>query len=247
MIFNMVDIQDIKKLNPHAVNDAGDFVPFSQQVLFYSSSNRSPIDALVLLPDSKLLGNVTGSKGVPVTINKSVIDKILNKHSVSIEELFALDELIENNAALVMESMTREDSVVVIMDSQKFGRSHLMASVLVNIESKQNLVTVNKLTSAYERENLPGLIQRTWDAGKAIYITPNTETWIIATGLQLPQELSRLVENYSTKGDKSQIRAVRNLTSKSENHIRSDKPPRDPPGQFQSRNQTRSNHNREAR
>lgn len=124
---------------------------------------------------------------------KSKIEKILNKHhDMNIEFIKQVPEILEN-PILIMDSVTRSDSLVVLGDLVSKNGEPVIVSLLVDPKNKSGIIQdFGIITSSYGKK-LSGL-QKIINNSIIRYIEPNekrTNKWLSALRLQLPSATTK--------------------------------------------------------
>lgn len=125
---------------------------------------------------------------------KSKIQKILNKHkNMTIDLIKNVPEMLEN-PIIVMDSVTREDSLVVLGELYTDRGIPVMASVLIDPKNKDGLVEdFGIVSSSYAKENIERY-QNIINKSTIRYIEPNkkrTNSWLSKLRLQLPSQITQ--------------------------------------------------------
>lgn len=72
-------------------------------------------------------------------------------------------------------------------------------------------VSVNEFLSVYERANIEFTIRKTWEKGLNLYPNEKTKSWIQSLGLQLPGEVSSLLDGSYRSVSKDRRVPVQNI------------------------------------
>lgn len=132
-------------------------------------------------------------KDYNIYFGKSKIEKILNKHhDMNIEYIKQVPEILES-PILIMDSITRSDSLVVLGDLVSNDGEPVIVSLLVDPKNKSGIIQdFGIITSSYGKK-LSGL-QKMINNSTIRYIEPNekrTNKWLSALRLQLPSATTK--------------------------------------------------------
>lgn len=132
-------------------------------------------------------------KDYNIYFGKSKIEKILNKHhDMNIEFIKQVPEILES-PILIMDSITRSDSLVVLGDLVSNDGEPVIVSLLVDPKNKSGIIQdFGIITSSYGKK-LSGL-QKMINNSTIRYIEPNekrTNKWLSALRLQLPSATTK--------------------------------------------------------
>jgi hypothetical protein len=156
------DVQNVSNLENTIQNDTE---RFSQQVDAWKNNEWNPKEDLVVLDHTPQLYQELGLRDLPVTLNPSKLNSIYNKNGRGKQNYHGLEELIKQipealkEPLNIVESNSRENSIVVITSlSDKEGNIITVPIAIdeqgnLSIEEFLNGKAVNKMASAYGREN----------------------------------------------------------------------------------------------
>ena len=132
-------------------------------------------------------------KDYNIYFGKSKIQKILNKHQdMNIEFIKQVPEILEK-PILIMDSITRNDSLVILGDMVSKKGEPVLVSLLVDPKSKSGVIEdFGIITSSYGKKL--SSLQKIINSSTIRYIEPNkkrTNKWLSALGLQLPSATTK--------------------------------------------------------
>ena len=132
-------------------------------------------------------------KDMDFYFGKSKIQKILNKHkNMTIDIIKEVPDLLEN-PIIVMDSVTRKDSLVVLGELYTDKGMPVMAAILIDPKNKKGEVEdFGIISSAYTKENI-GRYQNLLNNSIIRYINPDekrTNNWLSKLRLQLPSQIT---------------------------------------------------------
>lgn len=124
----------------------------------------------------------------PITIAPSTIDKIIEKHDISMEELYDLPEKLKNYV-LVTKSQNREDSIIVFVE--QFDNQNRPIMVSIAIDKPLARLKINEITSIYGRNNAKAFITNLINDNKALKVNDKKiKNWLSSIGVQFSKELA---------------------------------------------------------
>lgn len=133
-------------------------------------------------------------KDFNIYFGKSKIQKILDKHQeMTLALIKQAPELLEK-PIIVMDSLTRQDSLVILGELYTKKGIPVMLSLLVDPKNKKGSVeNFGIITNAYNKDNVERY-QKIINQSKIRYIESDkkrTNTWLSALGLQLPSAITK--------------------------------------------------------
>ena len=209
----MKNLDVIKAINPNCVNSDGSIKSFKEQLLELEWGLFDTSYHLVLSKDSSALRQA-GLNDYPITVIPETIIKMKQKHDLEFSVIADIPSVIQEHNALLMQSYTRDNSLVMYLDIDNNEGVPLFATF--HLEEETQSVNINRLTSMYDRKNIEFTIAKTMQEGLDIYTNENTEKWLKTHGVQFPSDLTTLL-NCSRKNDNLDI-----LFNKNENLSPSD-------------------------
>ena len=155
---------------------------FKLQIKDYNKKLLPSGVCLIVLSESKCLkyANINNN---PLIINQGNIRKIYNKHSNISHRVIENLDIELNNSVLAMDSLTRKNSRVVVLN--KFSSKGNPIIVTISLNKTNAKIKVNEVTSVYDKKEFQNFIDRTINHNKKIYINEKTEQWLLRNGLQL--------------------------------------------------------------
>ncbi|MGL4485009.1 MAG: hypothetical protein ACRCUS_08675 [Anaerovoracaceae bacterium] len=165
---------------------------------------------------SKALRSI-GVKEQDILWDKSKLKKIMKKHKeMSPEQIKDVIKIIEK-PVIVMQSLTKKDSLTLLGDVFAKGNPVMATLLLEPTNEKGRILNLAKISSAYVKDNLQGLVDRS----DMLYIDPDkkrTDAWLRSVvGLQLP----RAVTEYGSLGKVAY--SENNSNSKKQNNQKKEK------------------------
>ncbi|MBH8578802.1 LPD38 domain-containing protein [Bisbaumannia pacifica] len=128
-----------------------------------------------------------GAPDLDVTIGVDVVHKAVNnKHSVPMEVVEQLPELL-HDPAMVLESATQPNAMLVVLQAaDPQGRPVL---VPLHLDKRQKHIRVNRIASAYGKDRAENFLTRQIREGRLRYLqTKRGPEWLQSLRLQLPVE-----------------------------------------------------------
>lgn len=190
----------------HPRDEDGKFTDkdFGEQVDAVLSGADTTSTHLKVMETPKILQDV-GLPDLPIlmtakhlrSITQDSGDDKMNYHGLGVETVKKLPELL-SNPVMVMDSLTREDSIVVVTECMDKENRPIIAAVMLNgIGNYGNEeISANILTSTYGRNNFNDFIQRNLDQETVLYVDKEKSQELFKTpGLQLPSNLEHLDSN----------------------------------------------------
>lgn len=186
----------IAKINPSAIDGEGNVRPFEEQFRDFAGKRLRASDVLVVSASSAMLMPALTRRQatMPLVAAQRTLRKAgsgIPGHDLGGEELAGLARSLEERNVLMMQSRTRSDSIVAVLDSMV--RDNVF--VAVEIEAETQGSPVNRISSVYERSDVDALVELTWESGLRIYPTENTKDWLHLRGVRFPPALTSLLED----------------------------------------------------
>ncbi len=143
-----------------------------------------------------------GLKSLPMLMTASHVKSIVNEsgedgrnyHGLGAELLKQLPSGIEK-PVMIMESLTRSDSIVVLTELLDKNNNPIIVAIKASGFGNQDNIKIvaNIVASAYGKTNLQGLLDRTANANKVLYWNKEkSQTLLEIPGLQLPDSFKLL-------------------------------------------------------
>lgn len=192
-------------LNPTSDQDIRYSIkPFAEQVddilggKDTSSTHLKIMDTPQILQDVGLpkLPILMTARHLDTTVNESG-KKGLNYHGLGIDIIKQLPKLIEK-PALIAESLTRDDSVVLITQAVDKKNKPIIVAIKVNgIGRLENIIIqANVMTSAYGKDNFYSYIKKFIDNDKILFWDKKRSQRVsVNPGLQLSDVITNLASN----------------------------------------------------
>lgn len=178
-----MNIENIKKVNKDIVKD-GRVQSFKEQLFDVFTGGYDLNNMMVVSDNSKTLNYVDGiDENKIITISPNKVLKVMTEHKLSLQELGEIENLLENSV-IAFDSLTHESSRVVVLNKQDIDGNILIA--IFKTDTTVNVLDVNQITSIYGKKNFENFINRTYEAGKNIYVNDKTKEFVDTQGLQLP-------------------------------------------------------------
>ncbi len=152
----------------------------------YNQLNQNEKSSVISISDC-FPNNPTICDDKKLVINWKTINKIFEKHGISKNNLYLLDEQIKD-AILAATSVTRKDSIVVFIKQWDTNGKPIMLSIALNKNEKN--FKVHKITSIYGRNNADLFIERLYKENKILFFNREGGEWLEAIGVKLPKEMS---------------------------------------------------------
>ena len=146
-----------------------------------------------------------GASNSDVYIVASHLKSILSKdtsnphnHGLDVDVLKQLPELLAD-PVFVMDSLTRDDSIIVVTNATRNNAEPIIAAVRFNGKAFDNTIEItnaNVITSVYGKEKFNNFIRNNVDNGTILYWNKEkSQDLLKIPGLQLPNNLSILASN----------------------------------------------------
>lgn len=146
-----------------------------------------------------------GLPNLPILVSKSKLEKIINDsgkqkanyHGLGSEIIGKLPELLAK-PAMIFESMTRKDSVVLVLNATTENGCPIIAAIKVNGKGNyQNLeIDANILTSAYGKDSMQNFLNLNDKNNTLLYINKKmSQSLVDPLGLQLPNNFNNFDSN----------------------------------------------------
>ena len=176
----------------------------------------------------KILRDV-GLKDLPILMTAKHLKSItrdsgpesMNYHGLSVRTVKRLPELL-SDPVMILDSMTRDDSVVVLTEVKDKENRPIIAAVKVDgigrLENK--IVSAHILTSTYGRNNFNDFMERNVESGTVLYWNKEkTQSLSVNPGIQFPDVMSTIESDTIIRKAKAFVNSFGEKTSKNlENH-----------------------------
>lgn len=142
------------------------------------------------LPDLPILMTAKHLKSITASSGKEKV----NYHGLDVDIVKKLPKYI-SEPVLIADSLTREDSIVVITEAVDSKKRPVLAAILLDgtgrLDSKH--INANIMTSAYGRNNFNSFLERIADNDAVIYWNKKkSQALSVSLGLQLPNAITSL-------------------------------------------------------
>lgn len=198
-------IKRIDNLNPTSNQDIRYSIkPFAEQVDDILGGKDTTSTHLKIMDTPQILQDV-GLPKLPILMTARHLDttvnesgkKGLNYHGLGIDIIKQLPKLIEK-PALIAESLTRDDSVVLITQAVDKKNKPIIVAIKVNgIGRLENIIIqANVMTSAYGKDNFYSYIKKFIDNDKILFWDKKRSQRVsVNPGLQLSDVIINLASN----------------------------------------------------
>ena len=193
-----ISIENLKRLASSAFkNDK--LLSFKEQIDNYAMQRTKSNEVLLLDASDSKYRHIPDLNNV-IIIEQSKIKKICEIHKISLEQLSNLDSWLIYTP-LVMESLSRQNSMVVFADAKDKDNNEILIALHLQKRAGQKgfEVDVDEITSVYGKENLEYLIENTVAADRKIFVNQNTKDWLRRAEVSFLECLTSLsIDNCST-------------------------------------------------
>lgn len=174
-------------------------IPFAEQVSQSINRALNPRNAIYVGETSDILQQVGLNELPMLYAQRHLADAIKSKaeggHGLTVDDILAMPEIVQH-PALVMDSLTRDDSIVLVSDRLDGDGNPIIMAVKANGTGTYELeqVSSNFITSYYGKDsNFTGFIERAIATDKVLYIDKKkSQALYRQAGLQLPYGFQRL-------------------------------------------------------
>lgn len=193
----------IKSLNSRAIDETGKLKTFSTQLLEYIDDPIKNNKTMIISDNSKSLSYISCiNSNKLLTIKPKNIRKLLDEsHGLSYSFINSLEHMIENSV-LAFESTTQKESVVIMLDEIASNGNPYIVTCYYDKKTggNPNEITINEITSVYNKREIADFLNRTWNADKTFYVNKKTRQYFINSKrqLQLLPELKDALQKYIT-------------------------------------------------
>ena len=173
---------------------------FSEEVDAVLSGADTTSTHLKVMNTPKILRDV-GLKDLPILMTAKHLKSItsasgperVNYHGLSVRTVKRLPELL-SDPVMILDSMTRDDSVVVLTEVKDKENRPIIAAVKVDGKGYLNDVEIeaNILTSTYGKDNFNDFMKRNVDGGTVLYWNKEKTRMLQIPGIQFPDNLETL-------------------------------------------------------
>ena len=196
---------DYSSANENTADENGDggqydmTIPFAEQVNQAINHMLNPRNAIYVGATSDILQRV-GLNDLPMLYTQRHLANALKSkedggHGLTVNDILAMPEIVQH-PALIMDSLTRNDSIVLVSDRLDGDGYPIIMAVRTNGTGTYDLEQIpsNFITSYYGRnDNFAGFIERAIAADKVLYINKKrSQALYRQAGLQLPYGFQRL-------------------------------------------------------
>ncbi len=172
---------------------------FEKQVDKAVNGEWNSLNALYVSDTPKLLLNI-GLKQLPMLYTKKHLtnalkqrDDVRHQHGLTVEQIKLLPEIVEH-PAIVMDSLTRKDSIIVVSDKFSDYGEPLMASIKIDGEGMYELQSVksNFITSMYGKGGIEEFINNAVKKDAILYIdNKKSQNLFSLARVQFPRSLNK--------------------------------------------------------
>ncbi|ARZ00822.1 hypothetical protein AXW38_07440 [Yersinia ruckeri] len=166
--------------------DSYDAKQFASEVESIATMEQAPRHQ-IRLGDTPAVYQVLGARNIELIMPASVVHKAtdpsIRDHSVRLEDMKRLPELISDPLA-VMRSATEKDALVSLVEAHDVNGNPVIAAIHLNGKGA-GFAEVNKIASVYGKDNRAAL-QKQLDNDLLYLDKEKAAKWLHATGLQLP-------------------------------------------------------------
>lgn len=146
----------------------------------------------IVATDSKILKYVSlVDPNYPLIMNVSTVMKLRTKHNLSLYSISNSGEYLKDSL-FAFESLTKGTSIVVVLDQYE-PISGLLYIMILRYDKTIGSVSVNEITSFYEKERFERFVERTFNADKKFFKNKeviNKKHIQSLNRLQLPKNLA---------------------------------------------------------
>lgn len=188
-------LERIRKINKNIVNKNGEIDSFGTQLINLLSGEFDVTKPMVITGNSNSMSYIDKiNPNCPLVINVSTFIKIQNKHSVPLNMINSIENMLKESV-LAFESLTEDESIIILTN-----RNHDLSNdpyiISCRYEKKVGVIQVNEITSFYDKQRFQNFLINTYEQNKTIYKNKKTEQYFNLNRLQLPQELIYALSNY---------------------------------------------------
>ena len=185
----------------HPRDEEGKFVSFGEQVDAVLNGADTTSTHLKVMETPKILQDV-GLPDLPILMTarhlRSIVqdngnDK-MNYHGLGVETVKELPDKLAN-PIMILDSLTRDDSIVVVTESVDKENRPIIAAIM--LEGKgyygDEEISANILTSTYGKDYFGNFIERNISAENVLYVNKEKSQELFKIpGLQFPRTLEKL-------------------------------------------------------
>lgn len=209
---NGIDLDVIRKINKTVINPDGTIKSFKEQLLEYEYGYYNATLPFIVLPTSAPLMQA-GAKDYPITMAPGILRKLMHKHGVYPRDIAELPKLIQDSNVLMLDSYTYPHGGLCMYLEER-GSNDVPLFAAFHLDRMAGRVSVNEFLSIYERSNIEFTIIKTWEKGLNLYPNEKTKSWIQSLGLQLPGEVSSLLDGNYRSISKDKRVSLQDIISK---------------------------------
>ena len=207
----MEKLDNLRRINKTLINEDGTVDTFDKQLIDFVSGDFDYSNPFIVATDSQILKYISLlNPNYPLIMNVSTVMKLQTKHHLSLSSISNSEEYLKDSL-FAFESLTEGTSIVVVLDQYE-PISGLPYIMILRYDKTIGSVSVNEITSFYEKERFERFVERTFNADKRFF--KNTEAINkkhiqSLNRLQLPKNLAYALSiNYDKASfTKSQVQA----------------------------------------
>lgn len=199
-----MNFEQIKKINPNIINGEN-IQPFAEQLLDLQYGEYDTKFPMVVSTSTEALKYIKEIDiELPLVMNTTTAQKISTKHDIGFAYVSRCERMLKESV-LGFQSLSQGTSTVVLLDDFQFDNPVL--AILRRNKEMGGSLSINEITSIYDKERLHKLLEKTWAEDKLFYKNGKTEQYFKSIGLQLPKGLKyALSDDYSsTSFNRSQV------------------------------------------
>ena len=188
------------KINNQLLDKKGNLKSFKEQL------NDKKINGVPYIVTED--GSIVTDQKRPITINKSTVNKILEKHGYQKEELYNLFERIKDYE-LVTESQNRNDSIIVFTNFCDNEGKPEMISIVRN--KKVGTYEVDRITSIYGRKNAVNFIEKLYCDNKILKQNKKIKQWLKSIGVQFSKDDNIVLSDKNISQKSVEVNEINNV------------------------------------
>lgn len=200
------NLEKIKKINKTIIHKDDSIDSFEKQLVDLISGDFDITYPMVISEDSSMLNYISlVNEQNPLIMNVTTFIKLQNKHNLEFKMIKNIIALL-NDSVLAFESLTEKESVVIL--TNEFDKTTGSPYIITcRFDKKVYSLSVNEITSLYDKQKFDNMLIRTFDENKMFYKNEKTEQYFNLNGLYLSQALKYALScNYDKKSfTKSQV------------------------------------------
>lgn len=205
----MTNIDTLRKINKNVINDNGTITSFDKQLIQLMSGVYDTSYPMIINVKTDCLKYVNDLNEDNILIMRpSTAIKIREKHDIGYEFVSNTYDMLKNSVlAFSSPKENHESSIVCVLDEVDDEDEPIIAILRKDKKINSEYITVNEVTSIYDRNNLINYINKSYNKNCVFYTNEKTKQYFKPNFTQLEEGLKNALfqSKYRLSFTKSQV------------------------------------------